>query len=206
MAFIPAPNVVQVEIRSLNDGQKIENRLFVDVFHEPLQSDLDALAGAVSAAVSTQWVPRMPSTWVCTEFFLRSMHTANSIQSTYPQPASSFTGTGGGAALPNNVSLCVSLRTGNAGRSARGRLYWQALMEPDVAENTVGTSAVVGITNAVSTLRSNILALGYAWIICSFIANGVPRPGGPVYFPVTSILVVDPVVDSMRRRLPGRGT
>jgi len=204
MPFIAAPNVIQCEIRALLDGQKVENRFFVDVFHEPLQSDLDALALAISSSVSTEWVPRMPSTWVCTEFFLRSMHTANSIQSTYPQPAGSFTGTLISPQLPNNVTLCISLRTGNAGRSARGRLYWQALTEAAVTGNEVTTT--VGFVTAVSDLRARILALGYAWIICSCVANGVPRPGGPVYFPVTAVLAVDPVVDSMRRRRPGRGT
>jgi len=42
--------------------------------------------------------------------------------------------------------------------------------------------------------------------VVSYISNKVPRPGGPVYFPVVSFQYEDLVVDSMRRRKPGVGT
>lgn len=205
MAFIPAPNIVQCEIRGILDGQHVENRIYVNVLHAPTIADLNALAGALSGAVSVNWVPLMSGNWRCSEFFLRSMQTINDIQATYPQPSGSFTGTHGSPQLPNNVTLCVSLRSNFAGRSARGRLYWQCLSEDQVVSNNVDLAVVNQITSAVLALKVNIAALGFVWSVVSFRSGNIVRPGGPVYFPVNDVIVVDTVIDSQRRRLPGRG-
>jgi len=55
------------------------------------------------------------------------------------------------------------------------------------------------------SLRDNLAAIAPLTIV-SFFSNGILRPGGPVYFPVINALVVDRVVDSMRRRKPGVGS
>lgn len=206
MPFVPAPNIVQVEMRALFDGQQVENRIYVDVFHAPTVADMTAIAGAVSNAIITEWLPILPNSVRFTEMFMRSMHVQNGPQATFPFPGVTGQGQVLIGALPNNVSLCVSLRSNFAGRSARGRLYWIALYESVVTLNTVDAAHVTAITEAVRQLDVNITSLGFQWMIVSFISNGVPRPGGPVYFEVNDVLVVDPVVDSQRRRLPGRGT
>lgn len=205
MAFTPAPNIVLVELRGLLDGQRVENRIHVNVFHEPTVGDMDDIDTNISSIITTFWVPLLPPSWAMTEIFMRSLHTENDIQQTYPKSAGTFTGTNAGVALPNNVTFCVSLRTGFAGRSARGRLYWPALIETLVTGNTLDTGYVADIVEAVDGLRSNIALLSYAWVIVSYINGGAPRVGGPVYFLVDTVLAVDAVVDSMRRRLPGRG-
>jgi len=51
-----------------------------------------------------------------------------------------------------------------------------------------------------------IAGLSHFWVIASYFQNGAPRVGGPVYFVVDQIVFVDGIVDSQRRRLPGRGT
>jgi hypothetical protein len=56
-----------------------------------------------------------------------------------------------------------------------------------------------------TNLKSVIEGLGYVWVIVSYITDNAPRVGGPVYFEVNDILIVDDVIDSQRRRLPGRG-
>jgi len=206
MPFIPAPNIVQVEIRALMDGQHVENRIFVNVFHEPTVADLTLVANPISNVVLTNWVPLMPSTVVFTELFCRSMHVQNGPQATFPIPVGSGTGTNISPSLPNNVALCVSLRSNFAGRSARGRLYWLALTETDVTESRVSSTKVTAITTAVQALDTAIQGAGFDWQIVSFFTNNAPRVGGPVYFSVNGILIVDNVVDSQRRRLPGRGT
>lgn len=205
MPFIPAPNQVQVEMRALNDGQHVENRIFVNVFHEPVLADMIAIANVVSNAVITQFLPILPTALRYTELFMRSMHVQNGPQATFPFPGVSGQGTVANPALPNNVTLCVSLRSNFAGRSARGRLYWLALYESVVAANTVDSGHATAITSAVQFLNSAITTIGYDWQIVSFFSNGIPRPGGPVYFSVADAIIVDPIVDSQRRRLPGRG-
>jgi len=206
MPFVPAPNIIQAEIRSRLDNQQIENRIFVNVFHEPTVADMTAIAVQLASTVQVLWVPLMPLTWVCTEFFLRSMHAPNAPQASFPQAAGSNTGTAVSPQMPNNVTLCVSLRSNFAGRSARGRLYWQALNEAQVTGNLVNQGSADAIVQAVRDIDVRMTSIGFAWSIVSFFNNNAPRPGGPVYFEVNDVMIVDLVVDSQRRRLPGRGT
>lgn len=206
MPFVAAPNIVQCELRQLLDGQRIENRIFVNCFAEPTVADMNAIAGALSGAVSTNWVPLLPTTWRLTEFYLKSLHTQNAPEATYPQPAGSFTGTLGQPQLPNSNTLCISLRSNFSGRSARGRLYWPCLTEGQVVGNLVDQTVVNNIVSAVQDIDARISSTtAFEWVIVSFVSGGVPRPGGPVYFLVNGILAVDNVIDSQRRRLPGRG-
>ena len=107
--------------------------------------------------------------------------------------------------LPNNVALCVSLRSGLTGRSARGRWYWCGLTESQVAASAVDGGVVTSIVAAMDALISTIASLSSNVVIVSYESNGIPRPGGPVKFIVTDALAVDNTVDSQRRRLPGRG-
>jgi hypothetical protein len=205
MTFVPAPNVVMVEERGLLDGQFVENRFYVNVLHEPTSADLIAIASAMGTVITTEWVPILPTTWSLREQFMRSMHEENAVQLTFPVTPGTVVGENGNAQLPNNCTLCVSLRSSFAGRSARGRFYWPALHEAQVVGNTVNTSDAADIVQAVQAIDVQLSAIGYDLIICSFITNGAPRVGGPVYFSVNSIFVTDFVVDSQRRRLPGRG-
>jgi hypothetical protein len=42
--------------------------------------------------------------------------------------------------------------------------------------------------------------------VMSRVSGGVPRPGGPVYYPITTVVSTDDIVDSQRRRKPGNGS
>jgi len=205
MAFVPAPNIVQVELRCTLDGQNIENRWNVNVFHEPTSADLTAIANNVASTVIEDWIPTIPDAVTFREIHLRSLHTANGIELTAPFPIPS-NGSLVGGVLPSNVTLCVSLRSSSSGRSARGRLYWMGLVEGDVTGNVVSTPRGAAIVAAVQAMIAALTTAGYAWVIVSYFTNNAPRVGGPVYFLVQNALIVDSVVDSQRRRLPGRGT
>jgi hypothetical protein len=205
MAFVPAPNVVLVELRALLSGEHVENRIHVNCLHEPTSADLVDIATGITNAYTSDWLSLMPTTWVANEIFLRSLHEENAIQLTVPLGGAPWTGTHASPQLPNNCTLCVSLRSSFAGRSARGRLYWQALCEDQVDQNTVVTTPAGLITDAVRAIDVEMTALGFDFCIVSYINNGVPRVGGPVYFSINSVIIVDPIVDSQRRRLPGRG-
>jgi hypothetical protein len=130
---------------------------------------------------------------------------------TQPGPEATFSaglpapGSLGDPALPNNVTVAASLRSNLTGRSARGRWYWQGLTEPQVTGNAIAAGVLTSIDAALTNLQSSIDGAGFAWVIVSFFTNNAPRVGGPVYFTVVDIVFVDDVVDSQRRRLPGRG-
>jgi len=204
MAFVPAPNIVMCEIRASKAGQLVENRFHIDVLHQPVPGDLSALAGLLVPNIVAGFLPNLPTDVTLTEFHQRSLHTQNDIELTTPFPAGS-TGTMSGEPLPNNCSYCVSLRSTSVGRSARGRLYWLGLSADQVVTNNVDATHRTAITAAVESLRAQIAAASSVMVIVSYRQNNAPRVGGPVYFVVSTVLTVDDVVDSQRRRLPGRG-
>lgn len=112
-----------------------------------------------------------------------------------------------GDGLPLNVAACVTLATSQSGRSGRGRFYMGAL-----AENvTNGSRFTAPFVAAVNAAFENLRVLGsgtdpeqYELVVYSTIANKVPRSVGKATA-VTSAYMRDNVVDSQRRRLPGRG-
>jgi hypothetical protein len=205
MPFIPAPNLVSVEFRTTWAGQQCENRINVDLLTAPTAANVSALATACEQWWEDNVVAITPSNLTLREVFVRDQSQLNGFAAT-AAPAGAIPGTGGGASLPNNVSICASIRTLFTGRSARGRWYWQGLMEPDVVDNEVNSGRLADIDAALTNLASVIAGLSHFWVIASYFQNGAPRVGGPVYFVVDQIVFVDGVVDSQRRRLPGRGT
>ena len=205
MAFIPAPNLVTVEFRTTWDGQQTENRINVDLLTAPTAANVQALASACHSWWVSNVTALTPATLVLREVFVRDQSTLNGFAAT-AAPGGAVPGTLGGASLPNNVSICASIRTLFTGRSARGRWYWQGLCEEQVVGNTVNAGVLTSIDAALTNLAGVIAALSHFWVIASYISNGAPRPGGPVYFVVNEIIFVDATVDSQRRRLPGRGS
>ena len=205
MAFVPVINTVSVEFRTTWDSQQCENRIFVDVFTTPTQ----ALCQAVANAALTWWqgnvVALTPANLALREVHVRDQSQLNGFQAT-ASPTGALPGTHAASSLPNNVSICASIRSNFTGRSARGRWFWQGLCEDQVIDNTVNAGVLTSIDAALTNLATSLGALGFNWVIVSYQSLGVPRPGGPVKFTVTNILFIDSIIDSMRRRLPGRGT
>ena len=205
MAFVPAPNIVMCEARATMDGQQVENRFMC---HSPTainSAKLEDVAVAVWDWWELTYAGVLTSNVLLREVVATDMGEQNGEQFTYA-PDSTTTGTFGGAPLPNEVSLCISLRTGVRGRSARGRYYQLCVGEEGRGStNTVSTTyaaACVAAGQALITALAGIAPL----TIVSYRANNAPRPGGPVYFEVTSAILVDNVLDSMRSRKPGVGT
>jgi len=203
MPFVAAPNIVMVEIIGLKDGQIIENRFHVNVFGEPTAGNLGTLNAAVQSWIVSDYLPRLPDEVAITEVRLTSLHEQNAIQLSSPM---SVSGSGTTGAMPNEVTLCVSLRSGFIGRSARGRFYLLGLPKDVMdTENRVLAAYRTAVASALQDLISTIQAAGFAMVIVSYITNGAPRAGGPVYFLVSTAVVTDDIVDSQRRRRPGVG-
>lgn len=204
MPFVPAPNIVQVQIRATKDSQFVENRIHVNCFHEPTAADLALIAGGVETAVRTSWVDDLPGDVTLREVYVKSLHEENGIEFTAAFPTNT-TGAVVGDPLPNHVTACISLRSGQVGRSARGRMYWLGLTEPQVQGNNLTASTMAALVVDVNEVYNVFFNNGFRWVIVSYQSGGIPRPGGPVYFIVNGIIFTDSTVDSQRRRLPGRG-
>jgi hypothetical protein len=109
------------------------------------------------------------------------------------------------AVLPSNVTLSVSFRTGQTGRSFRGRLYHIGLCEEQVNGDTLASGVQSGIITAYSAMFDDITTAmpDVLHAVVSYCSNGDWRATA-VVTPITTY-VVDDTIDSMRRRLLHRG-
>jgi hypothetical protein len=211
MPFVPVANTVMVEMRMLLDNQHIENTLYFLNPAGPDITNMNLLASEMVGWWTTQCAPLLPITCSLQEVVVTDLTSASSFQ-VVNAPAGGVPGSFAAAAMPNNVSLAISFRTATRGRSHRGRNYIPALVESVVVENTVDGSHVANWETAYNQILIDpgIIASGYVWgVVTRFSgtdANGnpIPRAAGAISA-VTAASIVDPIVDSMRRRLPGRG-
>lgn len=106
--------------------------------------------------------------------------------------------------LPNNVTIAVKKGTGFVGRSFRGRTYHIGLTEANVDLNTINSSTQALLQTAYNALREPLgVAIPVDMCVLSEVENGTQRAEG-ICTVVTGVNV-DPIIDSQRRRLPGRG-
>jgi hypothetical protein len=204
MPFVPAPNIVEVQFRQSLEGSQTMNRIHINVLETPTSAIILSILGNLKS-----WWEDNVEDLVSSNLELREMY-GKSLE-TQPGPEATFSsglplaGTITTEPLPANCSLAVSLRSGETGRSSRGRWFWQGFTESQASGSTVSGGVVASIDAAMTNLKSVIDGLGYVWVIVSYFHDNAPRVGGPVYFAVNDILIVDDVIDSQRRRLPGRG-
>jgi len=199
MAFVAAPNIVQVEIRATKANIAIENRIHVNVLHQPTAADLTNIETALATVINADWPALLPSDVTIRELFQRSLHLPNDISKT-TSFGGPLVGVANGEPLPNQNTLCAKLTTGFTGRSARGRLYWLGLSIDQVDSNQVLGGVANSIQQALRNMRNALTAASYVWTVVSFQTNNAPRVGGPVYFTVQDAVFTDLQVDTQRGR------
>lgn len=205
MPVSTVPNAVQAEVRYLLNLQQVENTLsfFNSDGFSPVE--LDDLA----EAVYTWWhdsLAAVQSTDVkFSEVLVRSLDFAQPYEGSFTPP-SAATGSIATEAMPGNVTLSVSFRSGATGRSNRGRNYMVGIprsqVEGAIADAGYGDDVVAAYT---ALLGEGALPAGWQWVIVSRFLDKVQRDPG-VTIAVNSVRLVDLIVDSQRRRLPGRGS
>jgi len=210
MPFIPVPNSALVELRYTANGQQVENTLWFDLGQVPATADLQALVGATFGWWSDNVKPLQAAAVQLREIFATSMHSADGPIYTFAPSVAEF-GTNNQPIQPGNVTLSISFRTAQRGRSFRGRNYAIGLTEPDTEANTVVGTKVTEWQAAYFELIALASAAGWTWCIASRFSGvdpvtkkPIPRETG-VTSDVTGVIVVDGNVDSQRRRLTGRG-
>lgn len=205
MAFVAVPNCVELAFNTTWAGERTQNRVGVFVGASPSQAQCDAVANIGLGWWASDVVPLTPSTLELREAHVRDLTVINGLEAT-AAPVGTLVGTNGSPSLPNNVAICASLRTGFTGRSARGRWFWQGLSESQVADSVVTGTLLPDIVAAITNLAVLLATGGFNLVIISRVTGGAPRVPAPITFTVTDVLFVDAVVDSQRRRLPGRGS
>ena len=203
MPFVPTANTVMAELRFLLDGQRVENTLFFQGSSTIDAPELVALGDALVDWFETNVQPLQADAVLFREIYLTDLTSETALTHTRVV----IPNTVGGVAsppLPNNVTLTVSFRSAGRGRFSRGRNYFIGLTEAQVGNNAVSLTLTDDLAAAYNALPAALPA-GFVWVVCSRYTAAGPRPAG-FNSPVVAALVVDNVVDSQRRRLPGRGS
>lgn len=204
MAFIPAEKVVQVSLNMTYLGQLVQNTLYWQ-FDDPVTiAGMEALGTLVVAWWDVELAPQLSTQLTLNNVTLTDLsdETAPVVVWTGSLPAS---GTNSSPALPGNVAWVIKFNTLARGRSSRGRNYIVGLCEGNVAGNLLDVGAANFIVTAYEELMLPMTSPQTAkWVVLSRYENNAPRLFG-LAREVTSVSYTDLVLDSQRRRLPGRG-
>lgn len=174
-------------------------------------TDLEAVATAVNDWATGAYSAIMPNTLTWVQIVVTDLNVAGGAQYT-----KDMSGEGGGD-ITNDVktnqdTIAIKFNTARSGRSYRGRAYMLALSAGSYSDaNNIGSTALASIVNAFDALRSDLDTAGYPLgVLSRFNQDDVPTPphkrAEGLLVPVTTVSATNGVVDSQRRRLPGRGT
>jgi len=203
MAFQPVPDVAHVQVMGQQDNQLTINDLYFEISGGGITPvNLQALVNAVDTWASGSLAPQLSDDWSYT----RTRGADLSAQ--FGAVAEASTPAEGGSsaeAAPNNVAICISLRTGFAGRSFRGRNYIPGVPNDMVTLNTVSPVYLNALLLIYDQLvGAGTFLAGWQLGIVSRVTAGAVRPTG-IITPVLSVSFTTPYVRSMRSREVGHG-
>jgi hypothetical protein len=203
MAFIPVPDTVKISFVYNWQTEVCVNTMHWSKAGGYSAADMVALATELGNSHIATFLPLLSSAILLEEVNAVDLSdiTGPSVTSTSALPSTGGVTTG---SLPNNVAMCITRKTALRGRSYRGRMYVPGCPTAMLLSSTGWTGTARG--NVASAYNDLILAgefLGWTHVVVSYQNAGVVRLSG-VATPVTSF-DIDPLVDSQRRRLAGRG-
>lgn len=203
MAFQSVPHTAEIVVRGSMAGQEMINTFYAQMPGGYAIADIEALAGAVDDWVAAEFRPQMPNNYTYVSTDVRGLNSAIDLQAT--DNASAGTGAASPTTLSNNAALSVKRGSGFTGRGARGRIYLPP-PTPDLMsdDNHISAGGVTAYQTMLVALDAVISGAGWIPVIVHRVEAGVPLAVA-VVFTITEWIVVDNVIDSMRRRLPGRG-
>lgn len=203
MAFQAVPDCAEVTIVGELAGQACINTLYFTQSGDWGVDELDELL----FAVDNLW-GSFVDTYLCDNYdYLRvegrGLRSVADVQSSLDTSATSG---GVSGALPGNVTIACARRSGLTGRSQRGRVFVGGI--PSGArdtDNTISTTLAAAIEAVFTAIDAAAAVVDWTGVIVSRVQGGVPLAPAVAYT-IAEWVIVDRVLDSMRRRLPGRGS
>lgn len=206
MAFVPVPNTAQANIRYLQGGQQIQNSIYFQLGTPWTPLLLSSLAGNVRAEWITHVMPTLSA-----GVSLVDVHTVDISDDTGPVGDATGAVVPGGVTdtnpLPNHVTFAIKFTTSARGPGARGRIYLPGPSDAGVTGNTLTIGYAEDLRDGVAAACGAIetgVGAGCIHVVPHRFEGGVPLSVG-LARGVTGYGFTDLVVDSQRRRLPGRG-
>lgn len=203
MATTFGTNIAMVQVRMLLDGQEVENTFGLQAAN-PISAAglLDSVSNIMLLWISNI-MPLVGPLCSLREVYAKTETAGTNYEAASTDPALT-PGTLGGTNHPNNVTACVTFRTGLVGRSFRGRNYVPGMTTDSILNNTFDTGWVAAIIQAYNDVFTGMLATDDTAVVVSRWENGLPRLTG-IVTAISTATVRDDTADSQRRRLPGRG-
>jgi len=203
MPFQSVPNAVEIIILGLIGGQQTVNTHYGQHTGAYVQADLDELSNAVDAWVAASWLPLMPSNWSYVRTEVRGL--TNAIDLISVNNTNAGPGTAAATPFSNNASIAVKRASSHTGRGARGRIFIPPPTADGLADdNHITDLFAASLTGALDALTAAMATTNFVAVIVHRVDAGIPLVPAAV-FTIAEWVVVDLVIDSMRRRLPGRG-
>lgn len=204
--FIPVPGVVKVQLIYTLHAQRIENVFNVRSGAGLGSADLDRIQGVFA----TWWTNT--GRLQCTNqlsLTLMVLDALDSVSGLHREYTTGWTAAGGNAnqCLTTGQACAIKLATGLRGRSFRGRIYWPGIPTNMITANTGQITAAYrdALAASINTLRTSLTADSAVdtLVVVSYMANGLWRTTGLATTVTSASAHLN--LDSMRRRLPGRG-
>jgi len=206
MPSLVFPNAVEVRLHWTMNGVDTFNVLHATVSGGFVNGQVgaNALDAAVKGSLASSGLEALlASTTSLRAVGIRDLRTAN--QAEFVGGGAAVAGTGVGNPLPNEVALCITIRTAMAGKSFRGRVYLGGFI---VTQNTAsGQIAPACNTAAAAFILAMAGNFGDAQMTMSVLSH--PRPAGPnnvppawpgALTPITAAIARDTLWDSQRSR------
>lgn len=205
MAQLIVPNAAQMRLIWALGGQLYALNV-MGVVNTGAVSITQALTNTIGAAIKTALTSSglgglLNTTVTLANVGLRDIRTAN--QAEFLDTGGAVAGTAVTGLLPPQTALVVTLRTAQAGRSYRGRVYLPGFDEGNNSATGTATAAVSPVT-FVSSVKSALVTSGLDLGVLSRPAPDAIPPRSGFITPVTSMVLRDQVWDTQRRRaVPG---
>ena len=204
MPFVPTPNVFTVEMRYIWNNEQCENVLAFEGASAPGPDDAQGLMEDLVNSWSVNASPAVVGTCALVELYAVDQSAQDGWTSSFPL-LPIVPGNYNGPSMPNNVTLARSFKSNSRGRSARGRNYPPGMPEGLADGNIVSATWMNAWGSFYLSIPGIAADNGCLWVVLSRTANKQPRQQG-VTFPIITSSFTDNIVDSQRRRLPGRGS
>lgn len=205
--FQPAPNVVEIAVQGKLDNQLAENKFYVHSSATVTEAIVTDLVLAAAEWVITEWLPQLGSKFIYNRTVARDLTSEGSFE-VVDTSNSGTAGSGGTDTSPNNVTWAAHRKTNRSGKYQKSRIYVPSI--PNAArttDNGISSASAIGFLTALLDFDTDIAALtgstytvGYVQRILDHVRLAVAN-----FIPTTGWASTDLILDSMRRRLPGRG-
>lgn len=205
MALPPAPLVVRTALVHKLHNQDVINVVNWAYDDEPVPSQIEQLAATVAAQWDTN-IMAFPSY----QLTFRQVEARQAVPGSgyaYDFPVAQPAEGESSAPAPNNQTACVlSLRTGRAGRSYRGRCFIGGIPSNAVVDGLIVDAFRTNLAVAFKAFIDAVSeARGVTPVVLSYFNAGIQRPAA-VWTPITSVLSVTAYPAGQERRRPGIGS